>query len=179
MKFALAYLRYAEGGAKERRQYLESLDGGTFSQDIQAACDLPVSAEHVHSLFDSLGYWAARTQLPPSFDGCSPAVWRRGLQQWVIPEILTDFYSRLGGIARGSWGKNEKLDGPFYRFVRVAYSVIPPSLQPKSPDALCRLCKVYLREARNSNEICCTDNVSRGHEFNPMKHPLICSKLPK
>lgn len=151
MKLALEYLRYAERGAKERRQYLESLNArlnGTFSQDIEAACGLPVSADHVHSLIDSLGYWAARTHLVPTMDDCTPAVWRRGLQQWVIPELLTDFYSEIGGIARGSWGKNEKLDGPFYRFVRVAYSVIPPSLQPKSPDALCRLCKVYLRETR-------------------------------
>jgi hypothetical protein len=68
----------------------------------------------------------------------------------VTPEFLIAAFNAAGGVARGSWGANDKLDGPFYRFVRAAYVAIPLRLRPKTPDALCRRCREELRRQKQS-----------------------------
>ena len=117
-----------------------------FFRTLEEACGIALSPDWRREFQSELVYLARMTDtsglwgLDKEYAEFVETTTRDGAAQFLI-----SIYNLVGGVARGSWGASGKLDGPFYRFVRAAYLAIPPRLRAKSPDALCRRCKLVLR----------------------------------
>ena len=119
-----------------------------FFQAVEVAGGLSLPPEWRSYFQTSLINIAKATAMISPIDRASFSRDMLEFEKYILESFLIETFEAAGGIPRGSWGANDKLDGPFYRFVRVAYAAVPLRLRPKTPDALCRRCRTQLRRIR-------------------------------
>ena len=68
----------------------------------------------------------------------------------IALQCLAGAFERAGGKVAASWGSEGYLDGPFVRYLKEMWKILPPEIGGKTPEAFARRAKRILRLLRQA-----------------------------